>query len=470
MEHKEINKLRDQFQSGQFPKFLNHVTINGIRSWNGQQIDFKFPIVAIAGENGTGKSTILKSVACAWEGSKKNTKYYPTDFFIETPWESITNANIDFNLKEGNNIVEFSFRKKSSRWRSNKPRPKNEVYILEVSRTLPLDATAGYARVAKLAVSEISRDQITDEYRGRLSHILGKDYTSASFAKTDFDNKKEVGLLGNANKEISQYHQGAGEDATLDLMRVLQEVPNYSLLIIDEVEASLHPKSQRRLIRFLLWFCRQKKCQIVLSTHSPYIFQELPIEARIMLLSGNSGTNIVTGVSPEFAMSKLDDMDYPEMNIYVEDTEAEIWLREIIVRKENRDDLITRTKIAPGYESKLPTKTLAFVDGDKDIVNGCFKLPGDEAPEVTVFEQLKQKNWANLPERFGIGSGTLFQVLESAMLDPDHHKWPILVGDRTRKSGRSVWEILTSEWCRTCLTEENLDYIVEKIDDKLNAN
>ena len=289
--------------------------------------------------------------------------------------------------------------------------------------------------------------------------------------------------MSGTSGEISQYHQGAGEDATLDLMRVLQEIPNYSLLIIDEVEASLHPKSQRRLIRFLLWFCRQKKCQIIVSTHSPYIFQELPIEARIMLLNGTDGTNIVTGVSPEFAMSKLDDMDYPELNLFVEDTEAEVWLREILASKDGRDDLITRTKISPvgpanvvqmmgslAHQNKLPTKSLAFVDGDKDISDGCLKLPGDDAPEIVVFEELKEQNWGDLPERFGIGAGTLFEYLEGAMLDPEHHKWPILVGDRVRKSARSVWELLCSEWCKKCLTSEYLTSITDVIDDKLNAS
>ena len=62
------------------------------------------------------------------------------------------------------------------------------------------------------------------------------------------------------------------------------------------------------------------------------------------------------------------------------------------------------------------------------------------APEIIVFEQLRDMNWPNLQDRFGIGAGRLFDYLQDAMRDPDHHKWAELVGDRILKSASSVWE------------------------------
>lgn len=93
-----------------------------------------------------------------------------------------------------------------------------------------------------------------------------------------------------------------------------------------------------------------------------------------------------------------------------------------------------------------------MTDGDHSHPN-CLTLPGSLAPERVVFGDLKANNWINLPERFGIGAGSLFATLDDAMLDPDHHKWPTLVGDQVAKSGTSVWEILCTEWCRSCLDE-----------------
>jgi hypothetical protein len=49
------------------------------------------------------------------------------------------------------------------------------------------------------------------------------------------------------------------------------------------------------------------------------------------------------------------------------------------------------------------------------------------------------------------GAGTLFTALDDALLEPDHHKWPAMVGDQVSKSATSVWEILCTEWSKVCL-------------------
>lgn len=487
MDYKEISKISEQFSAGNWPRFIERIKITGLRGWNDNTIEFRFPIVAIVGENGSGKSTLLKSLACAYEGNKKQTTFFPADFFIDTQWEKIQNARIEYEIKYGhkNSLkkIEPAFSKKTSRWNKIKDdRPKNDVFLLEISRTVPLDATAGYAKIAKLAAKEVSRSEIKPEYRKKLSHILGREYTNASFAMTEMDNKRDVGLLRRSFGEVSQYHQGAGEDTMLDLIRQLQDLPNYSLLIIDEVEASLHPKSQRRLIQFLLWFCREKRCQIVLSTHSPYILQELPKEARIMLLHGTVGINVVTEITPEFAMSKLDDVVYPELELIIEDDDAGIWLREIIAYLDTEDAILPRIRSIPvgpanvvqimgklAHENRLPYKSLAILDGDKPATAGCTNMPGMHAPEYVVFEGLKQLKWVNLDNRFGIGAGTLFQILDDVMLAPDHHKWTTMVGDKIKLGSRSVWQIMCNEWCKhkECLQEDYIQNLKQLLEDKL---
>ena len=64
---------------------------------------------------------------------------------------------------------------------------------------------------------------------------------------------------------------------------------------------------QRRLIRDLANLCRDSEAQIVLTTHSPYVLSELPAEARIYIMDGAAGKQIIKGVSPEFAMTKMDE-------------------------------------------------------------------------------------------------------------------------------------------------------------------
>jgi hypothetical protein len=324
----------------------------------------------------------------------------------------------------------------------------------------------GYAKIARLAAAEIESAEINDSFRERLSHVLGRNYSKARFATSDVDKKRQVGLLEREWGELSQFHQGAGEDATLDLFRTLQGLPDNSLLLIDEVEASLHPRAQRRLVRFLLWLARHRRLQVILSTHSPFVLQELPQEARILLLPGPQGLSVVYGVSSDFAMSRLDDEVHPEVHVFVEDRDAEILVREILASSEDSAKLLGRIAINPvgpanvvamlgrlGKTGKLPYKSIAILDGDHSDPD-CFSLPGKTAPERLIYQGLKDIGWKNLSQRFGVGAGTLFTALDDAMLEPNHHRWNAKVGDQILKSSVSVWEVLATEWCKSCLDPE----------------
>lgn len=432
MDHQEINTIRGQFQVGLWPQFLQMVSIDGLRGWGGQSVEFNFPIVAVVGENGSGKITLLKVAACVYGHEDKEKRFYPSTFFVETVWDRIQGVTIDFRVKRGPNVDSYRITKPTQRWRVPENAPKRNVFLLDISRTLPLDASVGYARIARSAASEIESADINDDFRKRLSHVLSRDYKKARFATSNVDAKRQVGLLEREWGELSQFHQGAGEDATLDLFRTLQCLPENSLLIIDEVEASLHPRAQRRLVRFLLWLARQRRIQIVLSTHSPYVLQELPQEARILLLTGPQGLNVVYGVSPEFAMSRLDDEVHPDAHVFVDDREV------------------------------------AVVDGDHDDAN-CLRLPGTLAPERLVYGDLKTKGWPNLSQRFGIGAGSLLTAIEDAILEPDHHKWNAKVGDQVVKISTTVWEILANEWCKICLTADDRKQIADGIAAVINA-
>ena len=220
--------------------------------------------------------------------------------------------------------------------------------------------------------------------------------------------------------------------------------------------------------------------QVIVSTHSPYILEELPPEARVLLLPTQEGPSVIYGASPEFSLTKLDDIAHPETFLYVEDRLAEIWVREIIVRHPEGAALISQVKVSPvgpanvvammgklALEGKLPQRGLGILDGDQESKPGCVLLPGALAPEKVVFQGLRDQNWGALHERFGIGAGDLHAHLEDAMLNEDFHLWPTLVGDRILKSRTSVWETMATEWCRLCLDDQVRDDFVQAVRDTL---
>lgn len=479
----ELQELQKSYNHGQGPwyQFLKSIKITNIHGWNAQEINFSFPIVAIVGENGIGKSTFLKAAVCAYK-NKAGKTFYPSKMYMSTQWDKagLEGALIEYKVKIGATEKELKW-KKTKDWgftpKINKP--ERNVYFLDISRTLPLDATAGYAKVAMTSNAEAGKETIlTDESIRDLSYVLGQHYTKGRFTNTNVDESREVGLLTKECGEISQFHQGAGEDAILDMFKLLQDIPEQSLLIIDEVENSLHPQAQRRFIQYLFKCTRKKKLQIILSTHSPFVLEELPPISRIMLHALADKKDIIYQVSANYALSHIDDIEHPEIYIHVEDEEAITLLWSIIKTKSSLYDVYLK-KLYPNVvgsysvvntlndlavQKKLPYKSISIVDGDmRTTCPNCLSLPGDIAPERMVFEQLKEKNWNRLDERFGVGAGYLFKYLDDAMLIQDHHEWTADVGNKIKQSKDVVWKVMVDEWCKQCLADEDANQFIQAL-------
>ena len=292
-------------------------------AWVGHtRIQFDFPIVALIGENSSGKSTVLQAGACAYQGEART--WYPTEFFPDTAWDKLRGITIRYGYYEKGSAFEGSLRKRTTRWLGQTDRPKRAIKYEDLNRIQPVGARVGYARIAKTVHTEKSSKAFDQDKLQRLSFVMGQEYESARMALSSADDLREVPVIREHGFEYSGYHQGSGQITVSELLR--EDLPKYGLVLIDEIESSLHPRSQRRLLRDLAEQCRLQECQIILTTHSPYILEELPLQARVCILKTNVGSNsikqIVGGISPQFAMTKMDDDSHPECDVYVEDDAA----------------------------------------------------------------------------------------------------------------------------------------------------
>lgn len=485
----EIELIKRDFQqgSGEWKQFIQSIKISNIHGWQGQEILFKFPVVAIVGENGIGKSTFLKASVCAYKNKSNKVDFYPSKMFMRTQWDedALEGALIEYRVRQGDNSSKILKWKKTKDWgySPKTAKPERNVFFLDISRTLPLDATAGYAKIAMNSNAEAGEGtDLSEESIRELSYILGQEYIKARFTGTNVDAEREVGLLTGRYGEISQFHQGAGEDSILDLFKLLQDIPSQSLLVIDEVENSLHPKAQRRLVKYLLKISRRKRIQIILSTHSPFVLEELPEVARVMLIRLSDKKDIVYGVSSQYALSTIDEQEHPELYVHVEDKEAEVLFWEILKnRPEEYDSYLHKIKVVNvgsasvvnmlhklELDNLLPYNSISIVDGDmKDTYPNCTCFPGDKAPEKMIFHELKSINWNNLENRFGIGAGSLYSYLDEAILLTDHHSWCSALGDSIKKSKDVVWSILVEEWCKQCMKKADAESFIDNINNAL---
>lgn len=471
---REIRRLDNTWNRGDFPKHLEWIEIKGIRGWNGERIDFKFPIVAIVGENGVGKSTIIQAAASVYKDPRRS--LFASEFFPDTAWEELTGVEIKASVREGNNSKIVSVRKPSTRWRGNETRRERKVEFLDLRRTQPIYAKTGYSKLAKRNVQESRAEQFTVEQKNRFSTIVGKTYSTVKQSITNVDSNRPVPVVSINGNIYSGFHQGAGESTIANLISL--EIPQYSLVLIDEIETSLHPRAQRRLIKDLANISREKKVQFLITTHSPYILEELPIASRIYVFNNTERKNVVNGISVEFALSKMDEEIYPELDIYVEDEVAKILLQEILAK--NNLDLLPRIAIIPYgtasvgkalgimvSQNRFLRPTIVFLDADQDQAPGCLLMPGDDAPERLIFHSLQRRGWPNIAPIINRSHSELVDSAEHAITLPEHHNWIKYVADKVVVGGNELWRAMSRTWVENVMQDSEIESIIDVINEKL---
>lgn len=473
----EIRRLDRRWQAqNAWPKRLEWLEVDGIRGWSGQRIDFAFPIVAIVGENGSGKSTLLQAAASAYRQEAGEVARFASEFFPDTAWDRVEQAEIRFGYLEGVDHKNGSVRKPTSRWNGNVDRPVRRVKYVDLSRIQPVSARVGYAKIAKTAHREVGARAFDPAQVQRLSAVMGRSYDSARMATSDIDENREIPVITKAGIAYSGFHQGSGETTVAELLQI--DLPRYGLVLIDEIESSLHPRAQRRLIRDLAEHCREREVQVILTTHSPYILEELPPAARNYILESGGVKKLVRGVSPQFAMTQMDDEDHPECELYVEDNAAKVWLNEILAA--HGRDVFPRVSIVPygtanvghalgqmASQRRFPRPTCVFLDGDNDPAEGCLLLPGEEAPERVVFEGLANRRWGDLWTRVGRDVSSVSDACGNAMLLGDHHDWVRVAANQLFCGGDILWQAMCAEWSKGRAAE--VASLVEAIEERLAA-
>ena len=121
-------------------------------------------------------------------------------------------------------------------------------------------------RLAKASLKQASSKPFDTARLAHLSEIMGRAYELTSMASTEIDAGRFVPVITQSGEQYSGFHSGAGETTMIEFLS--EDVPKYSLVLIDEIETSLHPRAQRRLMRHLHSCAESKNCRLsCLRTH-----------------------------------------------------------------------------------------------------------------------------------------------------------------------------------------------------------
>ncbi|MFN9558116.1 MAG: ATP-dependent nuclease, partial [Dolichospermum sp.] len=395
-----------------------------IRGLENVTIDFHYPITAIAGRNGSGKTTVLALAACAFHNNDKgfklpgrtNSYYTFPDFFIqiEEEEEELSDIKIYYKIlcnnwkptKDNPETARAGWqlrsKKAGGKWNNYSSRVHRTVIFLGIERMVP-HAERKVSKNYRGKFKPITEHGWENQVRDIVGRILGNQYTNFSYKE---HTTYRLPLVAKGKQNIySGFNMGAGEHSLFELFSTLNQCPKGSLILIDEIELGLHGKAQESLIKELKNICEERKVQIICTTHSSSILECLPPEGRIFIERMGSKTIITSGISSVYATGKLSERLNSELDILVEDQAAKLIL-ETVLNKELR----SRTEILPIGSSAAVMKHLAaryketlhktnkvaeivvFLDGDRSSEghkNHHIKIFLDALEEKTLKENAK---------------------------------------------------------------------------------
>lgn len=349
-------------------------------------INFNYPIAAIAGENGSGKSTILAMACCAYHNSDagyipsdRNKSYYTfSDFFVQTKDEvKVEGIYIRYGIfarwNDGQIKIGYQRRRKKrgGKWTKYDKRVKRNVIFLGIQRIVP----PGERKTERSYSGRFKSSKLDHSTQKKIldiaSKILGKKYTTLDMRTVD---KRRLFVVDRKEKHYSGFNMGAGENAVFSLLIELFSAGRNTLLVIDEIELGLHESAQKRLINELKKLCVELHCQVICSTHSSVILYQLPPEGRFYLEACNEKTNIISHISPRYAMGKLSGGEKKELTVFVEDGVGESILRGLLSSEVLRririisigSDQAVLKQLAAAYRESN-NSCMAFCDGDKRL-------------------------------------------------------------------------------------------------------
>lgn len=371
----EINRMKAR---SAFKNYIDYIQFPYFRNLEkNTRISFEFPLTVFVGQNGSGKSSTLHALFGA---PKKNTPY---DFWFSTAVDPIQEVSAGGDrhcffyvykdnrgrelevlklriLKRDNPdywetsrpVVGYGMQKLPGGKR-NQPIEKDVVYIDFRSELSAFDKYFYFKSPRKSKTIKTKQDllrresvflkkiidgkeQIVTRYREQknkklhvltagelkdISYILGKKYVSGKYIYHKLFEEWGYSVIFETSSYVySEAFAGSGEMAVVKLVLDVLNAKQYSLVLLDEPEVSLHPGAQKRLKHFLLEQTRKKQLQVVISTHSPSIIEDLPSNAIKVFSQLPSGKfNVRNGITPDEAFYHLEQTNPARKTIIIED-------------------------------------------------------------------------------------------------------------------------------------------------------
>ncbi|MDZ5459278.1 AAA family ATPase [Azohydromonas lata] len=394
-----INTLREKVARKQYGKYLLKVNLVHVRGLREQTVNFDFPVTALIGPNGGGKTTILGAAATAYSAIK------PRQFFTKSGRfdDSMANWKMEYELIDRAVNQNDTFRRTaafhSSKW--SRDAVERPTITLGVARTVPASERREMQRCASgsfepdVSLVESIQAPVVDA----VEKILGKNISRYSHVRVDRNGRVSL-LTGQTDGGVgySEFHFGAGESSIIRMVMQIEAMQQNSLVLIEEIENGLHPVATVRLVEYLIEAAQRKNIQAIFTTHSNDALLPLPAEAIWASINGRVFQGKLDIGSLRAITGQID----ARLAIFCEDEFAAAWIRAML--RSRRSIAVDAIEVHPmagdgtavkinRHHNQSPARrfpSICILDGDsrqnESAEDHVYRLPG-ASPEAYVFDR-----------------------------------------------------------------------------------
>lgn len=370
---------------------LRSLDIQRLRSCKKLSIHFESDsVTGIFGVNGSGKSTVLQALTGIFrpDNPKENTKL--SRFFKYTSsanrWiGSSFSAHVDYVLCAGKKPKpiynkEIIYKKSDDEWTPRQSsKPNRSVVFVPLSDCIPDIEKVPEARVT---FTPAEGEDLDRSIAAAASKIMGVKYENLKI------NKIERLSCFNVERNGIPCHSlnlGAGEQRLFRLLHILFRVPEYTLIIIDELDLTLHTAALKILVDIM---CEEAKkdnrhLQIVFSSHRQELMEHKHEGYFVRYLIDTPDRTFCLENPTEDCYELLSGTPRKFLNIYVEDNvskeivnhclrDAEVYRNANVCRYGSITNCVRlAASIALMNGSESPIQNVIFItDGDKSDYKG----------------------------------------------------------------------------------------------------
>ena len=451
---------------------ITKVHIDRFRGFHNQEFEVGSQITAIAGQNGTQKSTLLGIITQTFTISKDNPMFgekplcggtyrsaFRDKFRLSPTFDKPKEHEwtLFFDDREAFQIESIKRSDDSGiRFWQKGNREKGDGYIQFPTIFLSLKRLVPVAEENAIKTNDtLLNDDEIQKFKDLHNKILISTTPITSTTGITSTNKQSLGV----NTDFYDWNQNSmGQDNIAKIILALFSFKRLKdrygddyqggILAIDELDATMYPASQVELLKVLRKYASELNLQIFFTTHSISLLKstdELVQEVKCRVETSNQVRIIYLKHSDNHILIK-NDVDFNgiildlnviaetptkrqnKITVYVEDKETELFVKAILKRKlfgclKFIDVTLSCSMLIELVNKKVPAfsypYSIIFLDGDvqnnknniKKLSNArnVLLLPGKDSPERMIAKYLYDLSDAN-PLWSSISNGYTKQV------------------------------------------------------------